>query len=144
MQKYGTNHNCLLDWHLLIDVQVARENLAAAGLSSRSEVIVGKAVDSLAKLHPDVPFDFVFIDADKPSNVEYFTQAKRLVRRGGVIVVDNVVRQGKVADPSYVDDNVLGVRRLLQVIKNDNEVDATTIATVGEKGYDGFLYAIRK
>ncbi|KAG6906593.1 hypothetical protein DXG01_012996 [Tephrocybe rancida] len=124
--------------------QVARENLANAGLSSKAEVIVGKAVDSLAKLHPEVPFDFIFIDADKPSNVEYFTEAKRLVRKGGVIIVDNVVRRGRVADLSYTDDNVVGVRRLLEVLKGDKEVQATTIATVGEKGYDGFLYAIRK
>ncbi|RDB17094.1 tRNA threonylcarbamoyladenosine dehydratase [Hypsizygus marmoreus] len=124
--------------------QVARDNLANAGLSTKVEVIVGKAVDSLAKLHPDPPFDLVFIDADKPSNLQYFTEAKRLVRKGGVIIVDNVVRYGRVADPSYIDDNIEGVRNLLKAIQGDAEVDATTIGTVGEKGYDGFLYAIRK
>ncbi|GLB39744.1 putative O-methyltransferase family 3 protein [Lyophyllum shimeji] len=123
--------------------RVARENLANAGLSSKVEVIVGKAVDSLAQMHPGTLFDLVFIDADKPSNVQYFTEAKRLVRKRGVIIVDNVVRYGRVADPQYSDANVEGVRELLKAIKGDKEVDATTIGTTGEKGYDGFLYAIR-
>jgi predicted O-methyltransferase YrrM len=65
---------------------VARENIANAGLSGKVEVIVGKAIDSLVAMHPDVPFDLIFIDADKPSNVHYFAEAKRLVRKGGVIV----------------------------------------------------------
>ncbi|KAG6840394.1 hypothetical protein C0991_006989 [Blastosporella zonata] len=141
--------------------RVARENLLAAGLSSKAEVIVGIALDSLANLHPEVLFDFIFIDADKPSNVAYFTEAKRLVRKGGIIVrlmriilpssthsvtlqvVDNVVMSGRVADPSYTDEMTVGVRDLLAAIKGDKEVDATTIATVGKKGYDGFLYAVR-
>lgn len=69
-----------------IGTQVARDNIASAGLSSKVEVIIGRAVDSLAKLHPDVLFDLVFIDADKLSNTTYFTEAKRLVRKNGVIV----------------------------------------------------------
>jgi len=123
--------------------RVARENLANAGLSSKVEVVVGNAIDSLTKMHPEISFDLVFIDADKPSNVPYFTEAKRLVRKGGVIIVDNVVRYGRVADPTYSDAAIEGVRDLLKVIKGDKEVDATTIGTTGEKGYDGFLYAIR-
>jgi len=66
--------------------QVARENIANAGLSGKVEVITGKAIDSLVTMHPEIPFDLVFIDADKPSNINYFTEAKRLVRKGGVIV----------------------------------------------------------
>ncbi|KAG6809821.1 hypothetical protein H0H92_014604 [Tricholoma furcatifolium] len=123
--------------------RVARENLANAGLASKVEVIVGNAVVSIENLHPEVPFDLVFIDADKPSNTAYFTAAKRLVRKGGVIIVDNVVRRGRVADPEATDENLEGVRTLLKAIEGDKEVDATTIGTVGEKGYDGFLYAIR-
>jgi len=98
----------------------------------------------LAQLHPEHPFDLVFIDADKPSNLIYFTEAKRLVRPGGVIIVDNVVRYGRVADPEYSDDNVEGVRKLLRALKDDKDVEATTIGTVGEKGYDGFIYVIRR
>jgi len=131
------------NWMGSTQEQVARENLANAGLSSKVEVVVGNAIDSLTKMHPEISFDLVFIDADKPSNVPYFTEAKRLVRKGGVIIVDNVVRYGRVADPTYSDAAIEGVRDLLKVIKGDKEVDATTIGTTGEKGYDGFLYAIR-
>ncbi|KAJ7247437.1 O-methyltransferase family 3 protein [Mycena haematopus] len=124
--------------------KVAQENVDRAGLSSKVKIIVGLGHESMLKMHPDTPFDFVFIDADKPSNVNYFTEAKRLVRKGGVIIVDNVVRYGRVADIEYASPNVDAVRALLKTLKGDPEVDATTIATVGDKGYDGFLYAIRK
>ncbi|KAF7328162.1 tRNA threonylcarbamoyladenosine dehydratase [Mycena venus] len=119
--------------------KVAQENIERAGLSSKVKIMVGLGHDSLLQLHPDIPFDLVFIDADKPSNVKYFTEAKRLVRKGGVIIVDNVVRYARVADPEYTSPNVEGVRDLLKAIKGDTEVDATTIATVGDKGYDGFF-----
>ncbi|KAJ7613640.1 O-methyltransferase family 3 protein [Mycena polygramma] len=124
--------------------QVAQENIDHAGLADKVKIIVGLGHESMLAMHPSVPFDFIFIDADKPSNVKYFTEAKRLVRKGGVIIVDNVVRYGRVADPEYSDSNVEGVRGLLQLVKGDPDVDATTIATVGDKGYDGFMYAIRK
>ncbi|KAF7367167.1 tRNA threonylcarbamoyladenosine dehydratase [Mycena sanguinolenta] len=103
-----------------------------------------KGTTRWSRCTPDTPFDLIFIDADKPSNVNYFTEAKRLVRKGGVIIVDNVVRFGRVADPEYSDANVEGVRALLRALKDDADVAATTIATVGDKGYDGFVYAIRK
>ncbi|TFK31540.1 O-methyltransferase family 3 protein [Crucibulum laeve] len=124
--------------------KVARENLENAGFSKKVEVMVGSASESLAKIQADPPFDLIFIDADKPSNIIYFREAKRLVKKGGVIIVDNVVRYGHVADPEYSDDNIEGVRKLLQALKDDKEVEATTIGTVGEKGYDGFLYALKK
>ncbi|KAF9556839.1 O-methyltransferase family 3 protein [Agrocybe pediades] len=124
--------------------KVAEENFKAAGVADKIKVIVGPAADSLATLHPDPPFDLAFVDADKPSNLTYFQESKRLVRPGGVIIVDNVVRYGRVADPTQSDANVEGVRNLLKAIKDDTEVEATTIGTVGEKGYDGFIYAIRK
>ncbi|KAI3614383.1 o-methyltransferase family 3 [Moniliophthora roreri] len=123
--------------------QVAIANLAYAGLSDKCKVLVGPAYDSMVKLDSDKPFDFVFIDADKPSNLKYFLEAKRLVRKGGVIIVDNVVRYGRVADPEQTDDKVEGVRSLLKALKEDKEVEATTIGTVGDKGYDGFLYAVK-
>ncbi|KAJ7176305.1 O-methyltransferase family 3 protein [Mycena crocata] len=124
--------------------QVAQENIDRAGLSTKVKIVVGPAHDSMLQLHPDTPFDFVFIDADKQGNKDYFREAKRLVRKGGVIIVDNVVRYGRVGDPEYSDPQVEGVRALLHSIKGDAEVDATTMGTVGDKGYDGFLYAIRK
>ncbi|KIJ43185.1 hypothetical protein M422DRAFT_25796 [Sphaerobolus stellatus SS14] len=121
--------------------EVARQNLAHAGLDSKVKVIVGPAIESLPKIEPS--FDLAFIDADKENNLEYFKEAKRLVRQGGIIIVDNVVCYGRVSDPEYKDEWTEGVRRMLDYIKGDKEVDATTIATVGDKGYDGFMYALR-
>ncbi|KAJ6545459.1 O-methyltransferase family 3 protein [Mycena capillaripes] len=124
--------------------KVAQENIDRAGLGNKVKIIVGLGHESMLQMHPDIPFDLVFIDADKPGNVNYFTEAKRLVRKGGVIIVDNVVRYGRVADPEYTDANVEGVRALLRALKGDTDVEATTIGMVGDKGYDGFMYAIRK
>ncbi|KIK68233.1 hypothetical protein GYMLUDRAFT_35610 [Collybiopsis luxurians FD-317 M1] len=123
--------------------KVAEENLSSAGLSSKCKIITGPGHESMLNLPSEHKFDLVFIDADKPSNLKYFTEAKRLVRKGGVIIIDNVVRFGRVADPLQSDPNIEGVRLLLNHMKGDPDVDATTIATVGEKGYDGFIFAIR-
>jgi predicted O-methyltransferase YrrM len=108
------------------------------------KVVIGPATESLLHMKSDGSFDLAFIDADKQSNVEYFIQAKRLVRNGGVIIVDNVVRNGRVADPEQSDSSIEGVRRLLEYIQKDSTVEATTLGTIGQKGYDGFLYAINK
>jgi len=124
------------------NAELARKNIAHAGLDSKVKVIVGPAVETLTTLDGDVPFDLAFIDADKESNTEYFQHAQRLVKPGGIIIVDNVVRYGRVANPEHTSSQVEGVRRLLRYIESDKSVDATTIATAGEKGYDGFLYAI--
>jgi len=123
--------------------EIAGENIASAGLSDKVNIVLGSASESLKKIEPDPPFDLIFIDADKPSNLTYFEHAKRLVRKGGVIIVDNVVRYGRVSDPQYSDMNVEGVRSLLKHISNDKEVEATTLATVDSKGYDGLLYAVK-
>jgi predicted O-methyltransferase YrrM len=108
------------------------------------KILIGPATTTLLNLESDASFDLAFIDADKQSNVEYFVQAKRLVRNGGVIIVDNVVRNGRVADPEQSDPSIEGVRKLLEYIHKDPTLEATTLGTVGEKGYDGFLYAINK
>ncbi|KAL5511834.1 hypothetical protein ACEPAH_5052 [Sanghuangporus vaninii] len=124
---------------------VARENIQRAGLSDKVEMKIGPAADTLKNLQPDGLFDFVFIDADKPGNLTYFLHAKRLTRKGAIIIVDNVVRGGKVAlDPDTTEDaNVNGVRKLLEHLKGDKEVDATTLGLAGEKGYDGMIYSIK-
>ncbi|KAE9405627.1 O-methyltransferase family 3 protein [Gymnopus androsaceus JB14] len=128
--------------------KVARENLAKAGLEDKCKITVGPAGESMENLHPDVPFDLIFIDADKASYPKYFTEAKRLVKKGGVILVDNVVLFGLVNDLSVTDEDllhfVLGIRQLLADIKGDTDVEATTITTVGEGGFDGFMYIVRK
>ncbi|KAJ3746492.1 O-methyltransferase family 3 protein [Lentinula detonsa] len=123
--------------------KIAEENLYNAGLFPKCKVITGPGHESMVNLPSESKFDLIFIDADKPSNLKYFTEAKRLIRQGGIIIVDNVVRFGRVADPEQSDANIEGVRLLLNALKSDQDVDATTMATVGEKGYDGFIYAIR-
>ena len=120
--------------------EVARANIAAAGLSEVAEVRVGPAVELLPQL--DGPFDLVFIDADKASNADYFTWAVKLSRPGTVIIVDNVVRGGAVVDTAADSPAVAGVRRLVDVVGAEPRVSATVIQTVGTKGYDGYLQAV--
>ena len=120
--------------------EVAKANLARAGLSDRARVIVGPALETLPTL--EGPFDLAFIDADKPSNADYFAHALRLLRPGSVIIVDNVIRKGAVIDEGSDDPAVVGVRRLNALIASEPRVDATAIQTVGSKGYDGFAMAL--
>lgn len=120
--------------------EVARANLAHAGLAGVVEVRVGPALDTLPTL--DGPFDLAFIDADKQSNSEYFRHALRLSRPGTMIIVDNVVRGGLVADAASPDPAVRGTRAVAEAIAREPRVDATVIQTVGRKGYDGFLLAL--
>jgi predicted O-methyltransferase YrrM len=121
---------------------VARANIARAGLQSIAEVRLGAALDTLPTLRGEAPFDVFFIDADKVNIPEYFRWSIDLGRSGSVIIVDNVVRDGALADPSSRDEAVIGVRRLHEQIKNEPRVTATTIQTVGMKGYDGFTMAV--
>jgi predicted O-methyltransferase YrrM len=120
--------------------QVARANLARAGLEKKVEIRVGQALDTLPTLQG--PFDLSFIDADKQSNPEYFAWALKLSRPGSLIVVDNVVRDGKVIDARPRDASVQGVRRLNDLIAAEKRVSATALQTVGVKGYDGFAVAL--
>ncbi|KAF9016273.1 S-adenosyl-L-methionine-dependent methyltransferase [Hymenopellis radicata] len=127
--------------------KVAEENVANAGLGSKVKFIVGPALASLKEIPTSPKFDLAFIDADWEHIAEYFQEAKRIVRSGGVIIVDNVVQNGEVSNfgESHAEwAESEGVRRLVKAIQNDKEVEATVIGTVGDKGYDGFLYAIRK
>ncbi len=119
--------------------QVARANVDRAGLAERVKIIVGPAIESMS--HLSAPFDLVFIDADKESIPAYFERSIALLRRGGIIVVDNVVRDGRLADDSCDVPAVLGVRRLHEMLARDERISATTIQTVGAKGYDGLLIA---
>ncbi|RYZ10072.1 MAG: O-methyltransferase [Myxococcales bacterium] len=124
--------------------EVARENLRRAGLAETVDVRVGRALELLPALAQEerAPFDFVFIDADKQNVPGYFDWAVKLSASGSVIVVDNTVRKGAVADLSTTDVNVKGVQGLHDKLRSHPGIDATTIQTVGSKGYDGFTLAI--
>jgi predicted O-methyltransferase YrrM len=121
------------------NAEVARKNIARAGISASVDVKLGPALESLPKLSGT--FDMAFIDADKESNADYFAHALRMSRKGSLIIVDNVVREGRVADPNG-NAQVQGVRRLFDMIAQEPRVSATAIQTVGMKGYDGFLIAV--
>jgi predicted O-methyltransferase YrrM len=124
--------------------EVARTNLARAGVGEVAEVRVGAALDTLPVLEEEggEPFDLVFIDADKANIPAYFEWSVKLSRPGGLIVVDNVVREGGLLDDSGSQPDRVGVRRLHEMIAAMDSVSATTIQTVGSKGYDGFLLAL--
>lgn len=123
--------------------EVAQANLVNAGVEDMVDVRVGRAVDSLAALESEGrgPFDLIFVDADKPSNPDYFRWALRLSRPGSLIIVDNVVRKGAVVDANGGAD-AEGVRAMTELIAAEPRVTATAVQTVGSKGYDGFLLAL--
>jgi predicted O-methyltransferase YrrM len=123
---------------------IARANITRAGLDGIVELRLGRALDTLPLLADEGhgPFDLVFIDADKPSNTEYFEWSLKLSRPGTLIIVDNVVRDGSVVDPGSRDASVQGVRRFNAALAAESRVSATAIQTVGGKGYDGFAIAL--
>ena len=124
--------------------EVARANLSRAGVGDLVELRVGAALETLPQLASERrgPFDLIFIDADKENYPGYWDWALKLSRRGTLIIADNVVRNGAVVDPNSTDPRVQAVRRLHELIAAEPRVSATTIQTVGSKGYDGFTLAI--
>jgi len=124
--------------------EVARANLARAGLSEVAEVRVGPALETLPQIAAggDGPFDVIFIDADKANNPQYLAWSLALSRRGSLIVVDNVVRNGAVIDADSNDLVVRGARQGLELLAAEPRVSATAIQTVGSKGWDGFAIAV--
>jgi len=124
--------------------KVARKNFAQAGLAGIVELRLGPALDSLRQLVAEKcpPFDFIFIDADKEGYPDYLTWSLKLSRRGTCIIADNVVRQGAVLDSNHEDPRVHGVRRFNELLAAEPRMTATTIQTVGSKGYDGFTIAL--
>jgi predicted O-methyltransferase YrrM len=123
---------------------VARENIARAGFADVVELRVGAALETLPQLVAEGygPFDMIFLDANKDNYPEYFTWALELSRPGTLIVADNVVRGGRVADPDNDNPYVAGARRFIELVGAEPRVTATTIQTVGSKGYDGFTLAV--
>jgi predicted O-methyltransferase YrrM len=123
--------------------EVARANIARAGLANVVELRLGPAIETLPQLAAErpAPFDLVFIDADKANTAAYFEWALKMTRRGGMIIVDNVVRDGAVIDADSPDVSVQGVRRFMDALAGEPRVTATAIQTVGSKGYDGLAIA---
>jgi predicted O-methyltransferase YrrM len=123
--------------------EVARANIARAGLAGVVEVRLGPALETLPQLAAAGagPFDLVFIDADKANTAAYFEWALKMTRRGGMIIVDNVVRDGAVIDADSPDASVQGVRRFMDALAGEPRLTATAIQTVGSKGYDGLAIA---
>ncbi|HUO53277.1 MAG TPA: O-methyltransferase [Rhodoblastus sp.] len=126
-----------------IHAAVALENIQAAGEGAKVDLRVGPALDTLPLLEQDgVPFDLVFIDADKRNNPDYLRWALRLARVGALIVIDNVVRGGRVLDPASDDPDIIGTRRFFEIAGEEKRWSATAIQTVGAKGWDGFAIGI--
>jgi predicted O-methyltransferase YrrM len=122
--------------------EVARRSIERAGVGDRVEIRVGPALEALPGLEGEGPFDLVFIDADKVNTPSYFAWALDRTRPGGLIVADNVVRGGGLGDPTDPDEAVRAQRRLHEMLAEEPRAGATTIQTVGGKGYDGFLLAL--
>ncbi len=124
--------------------EIARQNIARAGLLEIVEIRVGAALETLPRLQAEMkePFDLIFIDADKVNNAEYLRWAIKLSRPGTMIIVDNVVRDGAVIDAASTDQDVQGARRLFEVMGAEPRLSSTALQTVGSKGYDGFAMAI--
>jgi caffeoyl-CoA O-methyltransferase len=124
--------------------EVAKKNIERAGLTSKVDIRVGKAIDLLPLLVRDKagPFDMIFIDADKPPYTEYFEWALKLSRPGTLIIADNVIRDGKVLDQSHEDPMVKGAQRFNKALASNRNVCATILQTIGIKEYDGMAIAI--
>ncbi|WP_249921800.1 O-methyltransferase [Candidatus Enterococcus palustris] len=124
--------------------EVASENLALAGVSAKTTILIGPASDSLKSMVKDQtpPFDLIFIDADKENNSVYLDYALQLARSGTIIIGDNVVRDGAVIDQNSIDSRVLGVRSFVDDLSTSSKLTSTAIETVGVKGYDGFTISI--
>lgn len=124
--------------------EIAAQNIRRAGLEHKVTLRVGAALDTLPTLADAAPFDMIFIDADKRNNPAYLEWAIRYSRPGTLIIGDNVVRNGHVADGDTSDWNIQGIRDFLTMMGNDPRLDATAIQTVGAKGWDGFSLALVK
>ena len=124
--------------------EIAKANLARAGFTERVEIRVGPALETLEALAGEnLPlFDLIFIDADKANNPNYLEWAVPHTRRGGLVIVDNVVRDGAILDPNDPDPNIQGSRQLFERMGKDPRLIATALQTVGSKGYDGFAIAM--
>jgi predicted O-methyltransferase YrrM len=124
--------------------EVARKNIAHAGLAERTEIRVGPALETLGAMRAagEGPFDLVFLDADKENNANYVQAALAMTSKGSVIIVDNVVRDGGILDSNNSDPMIVGTRRLYEMLASESRLSATAVQTVGSKQWDGFVLAL--
>jgi predicted O-methyltransferase YrrM len=124
--------------------EVARGNIGNAGLADKVEIRVGPALETLAAMQAagEGPFDLVFLDADKENNANYVQAALGMTRKGSVIIVDNVVREGGILDPNNADPMIVGTRQLYEMLASEARLSATAVQTVGSKQWDGFVLAL--
>jgi len=124
--------------------EVARQNFARAGVQSKVELRLGKALDTLPQVAAEGlgPFDLFFIDANKSNMPEYFEWSLKLARKGSVIIADNVVREGAVLDAKSKDADIQGIRRFLEMVGKEKRVSGTALQTVSTKNYDGFAMVL--
>lgn len=124
--------------------EVAQRNFANAGVADKIELRLGRAANSLHDLQYEnsAPFDLIFIDADKPSNPDYFAASLNLSHSGTVIIIDNIVRKGEILDTASANAAAQGARRVMDMIASEPRVSATALQTVGSKGHDGFVMAV--
>jgi predicted O-methyltransferase YrrM len=124
--------------------EIAHANIAAAGLDAQVEIKIGRAIENLPHVEQEAsaPFDFIFIDADKRSNPDYLRWALHLSRPGSIIIVDNVVRDGRVLDAGTDDADIQGIRKFAEMLAAEPRLSSTALQTVGVKGYDGFSISL--
>lgn len=127
-----------------VHAQVAKANISLAQLDDIVDLRVGDALDQLAQMDFEgvAPFDFIFIDTDKPNNPNYLKWALHFSHPGTVIIGDNVIRDGEVINENNQDPRVDGVRKFYDLLAEESRITATAIQTVGSKGYDGFVLGI--
>jgi len=120
--------------------EVARDNFVRAGVAEKIELRIGKALETLPQIAAEGrgPFDLIFVDANRSNLPEYFDWSLKLARRGSVIVVDNVVREGAVLNVESAEADIQGIRRFAEMAAAEKRVSSTVIQTVGSKNYDGF------
>ncbi|AFN35515.1 O-methyltransferase [Taylorella equigenitalis] len=127
-------------------IEIAHQTFEMAGVTDKVRLIEGRAMDSLKNMKSGEvePFDFVFIDADKEHNADYLELCMPLLRKGAIVVADNMVRDGKVVNGTDNAPNIRGIRRFIQMLHDDSRLDSTLLQTIGQKGWDGFAITLVK
>jgi caffeoyl-CoA O-methyltransferase len=101
---------------------IARQAWLEAGVADRIELRIGPGIETLRSLDPVEQFDFAFIDADKTGYPGYYEEILLRLRRGGLILLDNMLQGGRVIDPSATDESVVTIRSLNDFIHEDKRV----------------------